>query len=77
MLFGVVIGLAGFFQSRDLNKKAIIDGKVFQVREGPFNAEDNRWFDTSAETIQIPEESQFRLLDLFWAFCRNWNRNRS
>ena len=42
MLFGVVIGLAGFFQSRDLNKKAIIDGKVFQVREGPFNAEDNR-----------------------------------
>ena len=34
MLFGVVIGLAGFFQSRDLNKKAIIDGKVFQVRSG-------------------------------------------
>ena len=33
MLFGVVIGLAGFFQSRDLGKKAIIDGKVFQVSQ--------------------------------------------
>ena len=32
MLFAVVLGFAGFFQSRDLGKKAIIDGKVFQVR---------------------------------------------
>ena len=32
---------------------------------------------TSDETILIPEESWLRFLDHFWAFCRNWNRNRS
>ena len=31
-LFAVVLGFSGFFRSRDLGKKAIIDGKVFQVR---------------------------------------------
>ena len=40
MLFGVVIGLAGFFQSRDLGKKAIIDGKVFQVRHSEYIAQE-------------------------------------
>ena len=45
MLFGVVIGLAGFFQSRDLGKKAIIDGKVFQVSPGRIFAKScfNTW----------------------------------
>ena len=65
MLFGVVIGLAGFFQSRDLGKKAIIDGKVFQVRV----VEGGRW--SEVETIvQLLEAAAITCKHgFFGAFC--------
>ena len=55
-----------------LNQKCLITTELQKDKFGNFLV-----IVTSAETIPIPEESRFRLLDHFQAFCSNWNRNWS